>query len=282
MTARAFPSTGVAPNLIYQVWVGNQDRPLYEVCTQSVARYCERFRVDHVVQREAVLAIRPFDMSHRPHQWIARLGYLPVFEKENAFARFTDYERICIIDSDVYIRDGAPNIFAELDGTIAFAGVLERDLPLKPDYVTALRRYAESQYGALASADWPCSEAYGPEFYNMGVMLMDRSIVAYLNGDTPEEFIRRREFERFVNGEQQWWRSTDQTLLNYWVRASGMPRKTLSWKWNALFRAVADDALQDAHFIHFFLSNKLPRQGAEVPEIVARLDRGEAVSTPSW
>lgn len=269
-------------HLIYQVWVGSPQQPVYDLCTRSVARYCSRHGIDHVLQREPILAIRPLDMSHRPYGAVDRLGYLPIFEKENAFAWFDRYDRICILDSDIYIRAHAPNIFDELDGEAAFAAVLERDLPLRTAYVGALRNYAEAQFGQLRGPAWQWSETYGPEFYNMGVMLMDRSVVSYLNGDSPEQFIRRAEFERFVNGVGPWRHSTDQTLLNYWVRNSGMPRKNLSWKWNALFRAVCDDALPEAYFIHFFVSHRLPRRGEEVPDIVAQIEQAVVVCAPPW
>ena len=39
---------------------------------------------------------------------------LPIYEKENAFDYFDDYDQIAIIDADIYIRDTAPNIFNEL------------------------------------------------------------------------------------------------------------------------------------------------------------------------
>jgi hypothetical protein len=268
--------------LVYQVWVGRPDHPLYELCTQSVARYCARHRLDHVIQREARLAIQPIDPWPRFGAVACSPAYLPIFEKENAFALFDRYERICIIDSDIYVRADAPNIFDELREGAAFAGVLERDLPVRTEYAVALRNYAERQYGRWKGSDWAWSDAFGPEFYNMGVMLMDRRLVPYLRDETPEQFIRRKEFEDFVNGVGPWRHSTDQTLLNYWVRSSGMPRQNLSWKWNALFRAVRDEALPEAYFIHFFLSRKLPRRGAEVAEIVAQLEQAIVVSAPAW
>ena len=115
-------------------------------------------------------------------------------------------------------------------------------------------------------------------YYNFGISNAKIKIKKYLNGQTPGEFIRRPEFERFVNGEGQFRYSTDQTLLNYWVRKSGMSHKSLDWRYNALFKAVKDDKLKDAYFIHFFLSANLPKKGAEIPEIIKRLDNVEFLS----
>jgi hypothetical protein len=42
----------------------------------------------------------------------------------------------------------------------------------------------------------------------------------------------------------------------------------LSYKWNALFTAIPDDSLSEAHFIHFFLKDKLPQKGENVEELM--------------
>ena len=108
-------------------------------------------------------------------------------------------------------------------------------------------------------------------------MVFSSKIKEYLNGETPLEFIRRKEFERFVNGEGNWKWSTDQTLLNFWVRKSGMKRKNIDWKWNALFKGIKDEKLPEAHFIHFFLSGNLPQKGAEIPSIIKNLDNATKI-----
>jgi hypothetical protein len=65
--------------------------------------------------------------------------------------------------------------------------------------------------------------------------------------------ITRPEFKRFVDGIGNWKWSTDQTLLNYWIKKEKMKVKNLSWQWNALYTAVEDRRIKEAHFIHFFL-----------------------------
>jgi hypothetical protein len=101
------------------------------------------------------------------------------------------------------------------------------------------------------------------------MMVLGPALRERLNGDTPLEFIRRPEFERFVNGEGHWKWSTDQTLLNYWIKKAGVAVKDLDWKWNALYGAVQD--VSPAHFVHFFLSAKMARGGAEIPDLIKRL-----------
>ena len=220
-------------NLIYQVAVGPQN-PLYEFCIASVAQYCQRYNITHIVQREPILKIRP-DNSHRSSQAVERLGYLPIYEKENAFDLFDQYTNICIVDSDIYIADHAPNIFNELNDH-EFGGVAERDMPLTARYKKKIKKYSEGQYGSLRDcADFKWNDM-GAEFYNMGLMLCSNKLKKYLNGNTAREFLTRPEFKQFVDGVGQWRWSTDQTLLNYWVKRYQIKTKNLYCRWNALYR----------------------------------------------
>lgn len=259
--------------LIFQVAVG-EVKPFYEVCIQSVKEYANRIGADHKVLREPVLKIKPVN-SHRSKNAL-RLDFLPIFEKEVAFNYLKDYDKIAIVDADIFIRDTAPNIFDEIDNSVVFAGVLEREMPLTQQYTDKIKRYTQGQYSPLKDVDWKWNAA-GAEFYNMGLMLFTKELEFFLNGQTPEQFIRRKEFERFVNGEGNWKWSTDQTLLNYWVKKSGMRTKNLDWKWNALFKGIKDDKLPEAHFIHFFLAAVLPEKGKEIPRIIKDLDAAKHI-----
>lgn len=254
---------GEQSTLIYQVAVGNTP-PFYDGCLASVDRYCSRFGYEHIVQTEPVLKIVPLNSQRSAKT--KTLGYLPIYEKENALRYFDRFDKVAIIDADVYIRDLAPPVHAVSDDL--FAGVVERQMPLSASYLVKIRKYSEGQYRRLDDVDWKWN-GNGAEFFNMGVMLMDRGIAEHLNGETPEQFLRRPEFERFINGEGHWKWSTDQTLLNWWVKSSGMTTTHLDWRWNALYGGVRD--VSQAYFVHFFLSSKMPKKGAEIPQIIKGL-----------
>ena len=239
----------MAKQLIYQISVG-ETPAFYKQCIASVEQYCERHCIDHIVQTEPILKIRPVKSARSENA--LRLGYLPIYEKEQAFAYLDDYDQIAVIDADVYIRPDAPNVFDEL-GSATFAAVLERDMPLTPAYLDKIQKYSKGQYSTLTDVSWDWNER-GAAFYNMGVMVFSNALRKYLNGQTPRQFIQRPEFERFVNGEGHWKWSTDQTLLNYWVKKTGMATRNLDWKWNGLYGAVD---VTKAHFVHVFLSAKL-------------------------
>lgn len=249
--------------LIFQVKVGNPP-PFYDACIASVKRYCERFGIAHEVLTEPNLRIVPKNNKRSANA--LRLGYLPIMEKANAFEWLREHEQVAIIDADVFIRDSAPNIFEHIH--CDFAGVLERDLPVTDKHLDKLRKYSQGQYGELTDVHWDWTDR-GAAFYNMGVMLLNRPIIRYM--ESPRELIERPEHERFVNGEGHWRWSTDQTLLNYWVKKSGMMTENLDWRWNALYDAMPNDRIRDAYFVHFFLAAKMPEGGAEIPRIIKTL-----------
>ena len=140
--------------LIFQIYIPIRGQSnLYNLCTDSVAKYCKKYGIDHVIMREPKLRINP-DMSRTQRNKIGLMkeaGYLPIFEKEWAFTYLDDYDQIAVIDSDIYVRENAPNIFEDLPQEYDWGGVLERDLPLnelKHQHVseTALDDYKFFEY----------------------------------------------------------------------------------------------------------------------------------------
>jgi len=257
--------------LIYQVYVGKPSR-LYDHCIQSVRDYCDRHIIDHVIQRTPILKIKPdvFCTNRSKESYEKHGGFLPIFEKENAFEYFSEYEQIAVVDADIYIRPTAPSIFKDIEWETDFAGVVEREMPITENYAKKIINYSRMQYGHLHNnkLDFKPNEL-GLEFYNMGLMVMQQSIMKYFKeNETPRDFIMRPEFKDFVDGQGAWKWSTDQTLLNTWVRKEKMKQQHLDWRWNALFRGVRDDKLSEAYFIHFFLKDLLPEKGENVEELM--------------
>ena len=257
--------------LIYQVYTGRQSK-LYNHCTQSVANYARRIGVDYKVQRTPILMIKPdpFTTNRSKESYEKYGGFLPIYEKENAFAFLDSYDQIAIIDADVYIRpECTESIFDAAGADVDFAGVLERDMPTTLAYTQKLANYTRMQYShpnLQPMFDW--SHPAGADFYNMGIMVLNKSISKYLNGETPKEFLSRPMFKPFIDGIGAWKWSTDQTLLNVWVKMERMKVKNLSFQWNGLFTGIEMDRIKQCNFIHFFLKDKLPNRGENVEELM--------------
>ena len=260
--------------LIYQVYTGKRSN-LYDHCTESVKNYARKYGIGYVKQTTPIMMIKPdvFATNRSKESYEKYGGFLPIYEKENAFDYFGDYDQICIIDADIWVRPDSPNIFDELalfDGDAEFAGVIERLAPILPWYKQKLVGYTRMQYSNLRDVNWEWNDD-GALFYNMGLMLMDKKITKYLKGQTGKQFIRRPEFKDFVDGQGAWKWSTDQTLLNYWVKKEKMNQVYLNWKWNALYTAIPDDKIKEAYFVHFFLKDKLPNSGENVQELMEKV-----------
>lgn len=253
--------------MIYQVYVGKRSA-LYDFCVASVKEYCERYDIDHVVQTTPILRIKPdvFVTNRSRESYEKHGGFLPIYEKENAFDYFDQYDQIAIVDADIYIKSDAPNIFEDLPQEYDFGAVVERDMPITDQYRGKIAAYSKGQYSPLKDVDWQWNQS-GAEFCNMGLMVMNKSFQKYLKGQSALEFITRLEFKDFVDGQGSWKWSTDQTLLNWFIRKEKMNIKRMDWKWNALYKGVRDEALPEAHFIHFFLRDKLPNRGENVEQL---------------
>ena len=256
--------------LIFQVSVGKPSK-LYQTCIDSVARYCEKYGITHKVLYEPKLKIVPDPIRNgRSKEAVARLGYMPIYEKENAFEYFDRYDQIAIVDSDIYIKATAPDIFLDLSQDYDFGGVVERELPLNHKYKNKITKYSRSAFTNLKDVDWRWNHL-GAEFYNMGLMVMNKSFAKYLNGQTPKEFISRPEFKDFVDGVGFYKWSTDQMLLNWFVKKEKMKCKNMDWRWNSLYTAVEKHKQQESYFVHFFLRDHLPQRGENIEEILKKI-----------
>jgi len=99
-------------------------------------------------------------------------------------------------------------------------------------------------------------------------MVMNKSFAKYLKGQTPKEFISRPEFRDFVDGVGFYKWSTDQMLLNWFVKKQNMKCKNMDWRWNSLYTAVNNDKQIESHFVHFFLRDHLPQRGENIKEVL--------------
>ena len=263
--------------MIYQVCIGKQsDSKLYKECMASVQRYCTKHGIEYKVQTAPLLRIKPdvFCTNRSQDSYMKHGGYLPIYEKENAFDYIDDYDQIAIIDADIFIRDEAPNIFDDVDLNCAWGSVVEREMPITEKYAYKIKGYSNMQYHVLHTRhniDFKPNN-YGYEFYNMGMIVINtRNFKPYLSGQTASQFINRVEFKDFVDGVGSWKWSTDQTLLNYFLKKYDVPVDNMSWKYNALYKGIRDDKLSEAHFIHFFLKDKLPNGGENVQELLENI-----------
>lgn len=256
--------------LIYQVSLGRQsESKLYEYCIESVSQYCQKHDIVHYVQRFPKLKIKPdvFSTNRSTESYEKHGGFLPIYEKENAFDLLDDYDQIAIIDADIYIRPDAENIFDYILQDVAWGGTIEREMPTTENYKKKLINYSRMQYEGLQKKVDFKPDSRGYEFFNMGMIVLNcKNIKPYLNGQNAKEFITRLEFRDFVDGQGAWKWSTDQTLLNYFLKKYEVPVQSLHWRWNGLFGA--NTRIDECDFVHFFLKDLLPEKGENVEQLM--------------
>ena len=256
--------------LIFQVAVG-QISKLYDFCVKSVENYAKEVGADYILLREPKLKIKPnpATSNRSKESWKKYGGYLPIYEKENIFQYINDYDQLCVIDADIWIRPGSPNIFKEVDSTHDLGAVFERELPLNKKYRRQTVDYSKKQLSPLKELDWKWNPATGGEYFNSGVIVYNsENMKKYLRGQTPVEFMQRPEFQPFVNGIGAWKWQTDQIMLTYWAKKEGMNVKHLDYKYNSLFKAVEPHITKQSYFVHFFMKDLLPKRGENIEELI--------------
>jgi len=81
--------------------------------------------------------------------------------------------------------------------------------------------------------------------------------------------LMRPQFRDFIDGKGAWKWSTDQTLLNYFIKKYPVNVKHMSHEWNGLYGA--NTKLDECHFIHFFLKDLLPERGENVEGLMSSI-----------
>jgi len=59
--------------------------------------------------------------------------------------------------------------------------------------------------------------------------------------------------------------------LNYWARKDDLSIQHVDWKFNALFGALQQGKIAEAHFVHFFMRHKLPNNGENIDELAGAI-----------
>ena len=256
--------------LIFQVAVG-QISKLYDFCVKSVEDYAKEVGADYILLREPKLKIKPNPATSNRSKasWQKYGGYLPIYEKENIFEHINNYDQLCVIDADIWVRPGSPDIFTQVDQTHDLGAVFERELPLNKKYRRQTVDYSKKQLTPLKEYDWKWNPSTGGEYFNSGVIVYNSAnMKKYLRNETPSEFMKRPEFQPFVDGVGAWKWQTYQIMLTYWAKKESMNVKHLDWKYNSLFKAVDPHITKQSHFIHFFMKDLLPKKGENIEELI--------------
>jgi hypothetical protein len=261
---------------IYQVAVGPQSK-LYKHCIDSVKRYCWHHGYEHIVLTTPKLMIKPdpFTGQRSTDSYMKYGGFLPIFEKENVFEHFGDYDQIAVVDADIFIKPESPCVFKDVKKNVHFAAQFERELPVNERYRRQIRNYSNEQLNnsVCKKYDWDFTHPNGGEFFNSGMIVYNcKKMLKSLGDTTPKQFMNRLDFKDFIDGIGPFRWQTDQIMLNYWMKKDNLKVQHVDWRFNALFSALEKGKISEAYFIHFFMRHKLPNDGENIDELMNEID----------
>jgi hypothetical protein len=139
-----------------------------DLCIDSQERYATAINSDFVLLRAAISKIHPtFD----------RFNHLKTFLRV--------YDRVLILDRDIIIRRGVPNVFEHLNAPLAMTRVGEFDAPVRQWGFDELR----STY-QLTDKDFHYDDGGFPYYYCCGMMLASRDALDFFEVNFKEELYR--------------------------------------------------------------------------------------------
>lgn len=188
--------------------IGPAHTEVFELTRQRMEEYAEQIDADLVVLRET-----QYDPPH--------------FAKFELICHLYDagYDKAVYMDSDIHIRQQAPNIFDEYHSA-AFSEVPH---PRPPWLRHSIRWIRENMV-----PDWPANR-----YFNTGVLVLDKEalqeVSRQLRGATPMPGM-------FFEQDQ----------LNVLMRDAGFPKQRLEQKWNQFcgHRWITPEKANDAYFLH--------------------------------
>ncbi len=264
---------------IYQVAVGPQSK-LYKHCIESVRQYARSIGAEHIVQTQPLLWIKPdpFTGQRSKESYEKYGGFLPIFEKENVFGTFKNFDQVAVIDADIYIKPSSPNVFDTISTDCHFGAQYERELPVNEKYKRQIIKYSREQLTNSVckkyEKEWDFDHPNGGAFFNSGMLVYNCApMLEKLGSTTPKRFMQRPEFRDFIDGIGPFRWQTDQIMLNYWAKKDNLTVEEVDWKYNALFSALEPGKISEAHFVHFFMRHKLPKNGECIDELMKSIDK---------
>ena len=188
------------------------------LCIDSQERYATAISADFVLLRAPISKVHPtFD----------RFNHLMAFLRV--------YDRVVILDRDIIIRKGVPNVFDHLNAPLSMTRVGEFDAPVRQWGFDELK----STY-QLTDSDFHYDERGFPYYYCCGMMLASRDALDFFEVNFKEELYRPS-----LRNEQAYFN---------WVYTRTRPTildATTQWH-NWLLHPSDVDSMMTTYFAHLF------------------------------
>jgi len=268
-------------NLIYQC-VFEKNYPALEYFTNSVKDYCRKYNIDYFCQKTPQLYISSEERTpsekysslktekqfqkkrdfFKKLKMIDEFGFWPEFEKFNIFS-IKNYDNICFIDSHIFIKNHAPNIFDLLED-FEIGLTYEFDQP----HITKenIKKYSISSfqdfYHLKDEVSFPVKKIHECNVIDVvddDILLINNNFLEkYFKNININDWLNQEDFERFIHHTKDAYLHNgfgSKALLNYWIWKSNINVKKIDYSWNLKFHESSYDLfskfVNDSSFINF-------------------------------
>jgi lipopolysaccharide biosynthesis glycosyltransferase len=199
------------------IFVSTINQNFFDIVRPSFENYCSRYNLDLIVNRQE-------RVKHS-----LKMNTCGMFERFQIYDLLDRYDRVCYVDSDIYIKSNSPNIFdivpAKKLGIYCESVDINRDA-----FIGHMKNHFKLNDDIKL-------------YYNSGVIVADKIHKSMFNVEQLNKFFNRPDI--IVGG----W--PDQDYINYYILRKGVSVYDVGYKFNYLYNDLKESKLSAAHFIHF-------------------------------
>jgi lipopolysaccharide biosynthesis glycosyltransferase len=199
------------------IFVSSINQNFFNLLRPSFERYCKRYNIDLIINTSE-------KVKHT-----VKLPIRGTFERFQIYDLLSVYDRVCYIDSDIYIKKDSPNIFDTVP--VNKFGIYCESIDVNRDaFIGHMKNHFKLNDDIKL-------------YYNSGVMVASKIHKAIFSVAMLNKFFDK---PGIIAGG---W--PDQDYINYYIYRKGVSVCDIGYRFNYLLNDLKDARLGDVHFVHF-------------------------------
>jgi len=199
------------------IFVSSINQDFFKYLKPSFENYCNRYNIDLII-----------NTSEKVKHTI-KISIRGMFERFQIYDLLNVYDRVCYIDSDIYIKSDSPNIFDVVSQNRFGIYCESRDVN-RDAFIGHMKNH------------FKLNDNIGL-YYNSGVLVASQMHKPMFNVMMLNKFFDK---PGIVAGN---W--PDQDYINYYIYRKGVSVYDIGYRFNYLLNDLKDTRLNDAYFVHF-------------------------------
>lgn len=238
-------------NLIYQCNF-DDDNIVTDYCISSVKKYCARHGIDYFCQKDPILYVKESNSN-------GKRGFIAEFEKFNCFSMI-DYDNVCFIDSNVFIKSHSENIFDTVKNThdyeISAVHLFDQPYIDKKNIKYFMSKVANNYLKLRDDVFLPIKKIHDSSTIDIVLddvfVLSKKTMKKYFENIKIHDWIRQEDFEKFTK-LLTYGNTSTQVILNYWCWKNDIQINRLNWNWNLNFvEKNVEQPIENSDKAYFF------------------------------